>query len=98
MLKWINEFEGFEWDEGNLKHATRHGFSREEIEGALTGDFVEVIEVYQRSKEERYSIVARSPSGDLLSIVVTVRGSRLRVITAHRLKRQKRKAYEKDEA
>jgi hypothetical protein len=27
------KFEGFEWDEANLNHATRHGISREEIEG-----------------------------------------------------------------
>jgi uncharacterized DUF497 family protein len=52
---------------------------------------------YVRSGETRYSVVARSPSGVLLSIVITIRGSRLRVITAYRLKRRKRKAYEKDE-
>jgi hypothetical protein len=35
------EFEGFEWDEANLNHATRHGISREEIEGALRAGFLE---------------------------------------------------------
>jgi uncharacterized DUF497 family protein len=89
------EFDGFDWDEANLKHATRHGISREEIEEALAAGFVEVNK-YIRSGEVRYTTVARSPSGRLLDIVATVRGSRLRVITAHRVKRAKRKLYEKE--
>jgi uncharacterized DUF497 family protein len=88
------EFDGFDWDEANLKHATRHGIPREEIEEALQGGFLEVSS-YIRKGELRLSTVARSPSGTLLAIVVTVRKNRLRPITAHRLKRTKRKFYEK---
>jgi hypothetical protein len=33
------EFEGFDWDEANLAHATRHGVSRAEIEEALQAGF-----------------------------------------------------------
>jgi uncharacterized DUF497 family protein len=89
-------FEGFEWDEGNLEHATRHGVTREEIEQALGAGFVEATS-YERSGEARHSMVARSPhTGALLAIVATVRGARLRVITAHRLKRAKRRLYEKE--
>jgi uncharacterized DUF497 family protein len=63
----------FDWDEANLRHATRHGVSREEIEGALETGFV-VASAYERSGEVRYSMVARSPSEALLEIVATVRG------------------------
>jgi uncharacterized DUF497 family protein len=90
------EFEGFEWDEGNLSHATRHGVTREEIEEALVGGVVEVAK-YLRRGEERYTVVARSPhTGALLEMAVTERGKRLRVITAHVMKRGKRGRYEKE--
>jgi uncharacterized DUF497 family protein len=90
------EFEGFEWDAANLAHATRHGVTREEIEGALAAGFV-VARSYDRSGEARHSMVARSPlTGALLAVVGTVRGAGLRVITAHRLKRPKRKLYEQE--
>jgi uncharacterized DUF497 family protein len=91
MLEW----EGFDWDEANLRHATRHGVSRGEIEGALRAGVAEVAK-YIRSGEERYTVVARSRLGALLEMVVTERGKRLRVITAHRVKRGKRKLDEKE--
>jgi uncharacterized DUF497 family protein len=89
------EFEGFEWDEGNLGHATRHGVTREEIEEALRGS-VKIADAYERGGEPRYTLIARSPRGRLLDVTVTVRGARLRVVTAHALKRSKRGRYEEE--
>jgi uncharacterized DUF497 family protein len=89
------EFEGFDWDAANLKHATRHGLTRPEIEGALLGKWLSVVkDDSSGSNEDRYLVVGRSPTRTLLGIVVTVRGERLRVITAYPLPRRKRKFYE----
>jgi uncharacterized DUF497 family protein len=88
------EFEGFDWDEANGRHATRHGISRQEIEQALLAGFLET-NAYVRSGELRHAAVARTPSGVLIEIVVVVRGGRLRPITAHKVKRAKRGLYER---
>jgi uncharacterized DUF497 family protein len=89
----VVSFDVFDWDETNLEHATRHGISREQIESAAkTG--LAVHAAYVRGNEWRYGSVGRTHDGILIDIAFTIRGESFRPITAHKLKRQKRKLYE----
>jgi uncharacterized DUF497 family protein len=89
------EFEGFDWDEANLKHATRHGIRREEIEAAFEREWIAAKSDASRG-ERRYHVVTRTGSGRLIEVVFTLRGERLRPIMAHPVKRSRRRQYEQE--
>jgi uncharacterized DUF497 family protein len=87
----IPAFDGFDWDAGNVGHATRHGVSRSEIEEAILNGFM-ISAVYERNGEQRYSAVAATSEGMPLDIVFTIRKGRLRPIMVHKLKRNRRRS------
>lgn len=71
----------FEWDEANLEHIALHGVTQEEAEDVLRSPTLE-LEPEDTDGEERVSEVGQTRSGGILKVVVTVRGVRLRVVTA----------------
>ena len=83
-------FSGFDWDKGNLAHATRHGISRQQIEQAVLSG-LKVIAAYERNGEVRYAAVGATADGLPIHIAFTIRSGRLRPIAVHKLKRSKRK-------
>lgn len=84
------EFDGFDWDEANLEHATRHGISREQFEEAVSLG-MSVYSAYERNGELRYSAVASTAEGVPVDFAFTIRNGRLRPICIHKLKRSRRK-------
>jgi uncharacterized DUF497 family protein len=86
-------FDGFDWDEANLEHATQHGISQQEIEQAACSR-MKVIAAYERNGEMRYSAVAKTADGVPIDLTFTVRSGRLRPISAHKLKRSRRRQSE----
>jgi uncharacterized DUF497 family protein len=82
-------FDGFDWDEANLKHPTRHGISDETEQAVRSG--LTVSAVYERNGESRYSAVAQTVNGTPIDIAFTIRNGKLRPITVHKMKRSRRR-------
>jgi uncharacterized DUF497 family protein len=71
----------FDWDDANIGHIARHGIAVEEVESALNG--LTVLYDYDDGHEEqRVAELGMSAAGRFLIIWTTLRGSRVRVITA----------------
>jgi|SRR5674476_224479 len=87
--------EGFEWDTGNAdKNWLRHAVGQAEAEQALLNAPLVVAADVGRSKAEaRLLALGRTDVGRLLTIVFTVRGSRIRVISARAMSKTERTAY-----
>ena len=87
--------EGFQWDEGNSsKNWARHRISQTEAEQIFVNRPVVVIgDVAHSGTEARYFSFGRTDGGRLLTVVFTVRGQLLRVISARPMSRRERRGY-----
>jgi hypothetical protein len=87
--------EGFEWDEGNsAKNWLRHDVQQAEAEQALLNTPL-VVNVTQKhgAGEPRYIALGQTDAGRLLTVVFTVRGTKVRVISARAMSKPERKIY-----
>jgi len=91
---------GFEWDEGNAaKIRERHGVLWWECEQAFfLQPFLVAEDGKHSQKETRYFCLGRTEAGRLLFMVFTIRGERIRVISARPMSRRERRAYESAKA
>jgi len=86
---------GFDWDGGNAdKNATRHGVSRSEAEEVFFNRPVLLLDdVGHSARERRYLVLGRTSAARALSVVFTVRGDLIRVISARPMSRKERDHY-----
>ncbi|HSG39355.1 MAG TPA: BrnT family toxin [Thermoanaerobaculia bacterium] len=86
----------FEWDAGNAeKNWERHRVSQTECEQVFFNRPLVVHEDDLHSGEEiRHFALGHSDIGRLLFVVFTLRGERVRVISARDMTRRERKEYE----
>jgi uncharacterized DUF497 family protein len=93
--EFFPDVQGFQWDEGNSsKNWARHGISQTEAEQVFVNRPVIVIgDVAHSATEARYFAFGRTDSGRLLTVVFTVRGQLLRVISARPMSRRERRGY-----
>ena len=82
----------FDWDEGNLRHIERHHVTAAEVEQAFQG-LLQWDPPYVRNDEVRASVRGRTPGERVLEMVVTMRGTKLRIVTAHTAKKRERERY-----
>jgi uncharacterized protein len=92
------EMEGteFEWDAGNAeKNWRRHRVSQAECEQVFFNrPLVAVEDVLHSSDEDRFFALGQSDAGRLLFVVYTLRGEKVRVISARDMTRREEKEYE----
>jgi uncharacterized DUF497 family protein len=82
----------FDWDEGNIRHILRHGVTPEEAEQVVELRPIEVD--YQiRNGEERIQMIGLTLKVRLLSVVITFRSGKMRVITAFSATAAQRRSY-----
>lgn len=94
MPEFFPDVEGFQWDEGNAsKNSARHGISQTEAEQIFVNRPVVVGDVAHSGTEARYVAFGRTGGGRLLTVVFTVRGPLLRVISARPMSRREREGY-----
>ena len=87
--------EGFQWDEGNsAKNWTRHQVSQTEAEQVFLNRPLVVVTT-PFAGEARQFAFGRTDAGRLLTVVFTIRGSLLRVISVRPMSRRERKGYDK---
>ncbi len=99
MKDWsdiLGSLEGFEWDEGNIKkNWEKHRVSHVECEEIFFNDPIIVKKDASHSiGEDRYFVLGRTDTGRLLFIVFTVRGAKIRIISARDMNRRERRVYE----
>jgi uncharacterized DUF497 family protein len=101
MKDWdiLTALEGFEWDEGNIrKNWERHRVSHIECEEIFFNSPIIVRRDTPHSiGEDRHFVLGRTDSGRLLLVVFTVRGTKIRVISARDMNRKEGKIYEQTE-
>ena len=87
---------GFEWDSGNAeKNWDLHGVSRAETEQVFFNRPILVVPDEEHSqRERRYAALGKTNAGQKLSIIFTVRGTLVRVISARDMSRRERRFYE----
>lgn len=99
MSEWPEELAactGFEWDDGNIeKNWERHQVSAAECEQVFFQRPVLIASDPRHSQDEpRYAALGRTGGGRRLSIVFTIRDTRIRVISARAMSRRERRIYE----
>ena len=87
--------EGFEWDAGNTdKNWHRHAVRQGEAEQALLNTpLVLAADITHSQAEARFIALGQTETGRRLAVVFTVRGNRIRVISARTMSKTERRAY-----
>lgn len=94
----FGRIEEFEWDKGNLTHIEKHDVENQECEEVFTNQPFFVREDLRHSiVEERFEVFGQTVTGRKLFIVFTLRGNKLRVISARDQNKKERSDYEKIE-
>ena len=91
----IEPLEGFEWDAGNSeKNWKRHQVTQAEC-GQIFANLPLLLSVATKAgeMEPRYFALGRTDAARELAVVFTVRGKRVRVISARPMSRRERKEY-----
>lgn len=88
--------EGFEWDEGNItKNWERHRVSHVECEELFFNRPIVVRKDEPHSStEKRFFVLGKTDMERLLFIVFTMRGNKIRIISARDMNRKEKKVYE----
>jgi len=89
------EFEGFDWDTGNVTKNSKHGVEPEEAEGIFLNEPLLVLPDAKHSRSEtRWLALGRTAKKHLL-VVFTIRRKLIRVISARTMNKKERAVYEK---
>lgn len=82
----------FDWNTANIAHIAEHEVLPEETEGVILGDPLDVgFDVV--NGEERWSYLGETNEGRILRVVITMRGERIRVLTAFEASRYQQNFY-----
>ena len=93
LSEFFQDVEGFQWDEANAsKNWARHTVSQTEAEQVVLNRPVVVADA-RPGIEARWFALGRTDRDRLLSVVFTIRGSLLRVISARPMSRPERRSY-----
>jgi uncharacterized DUF497 family protein len=71
----------FDWDDANRAHIARHRVTTEEAEQVIRNEPLDMASEV-RDGEDRVTSLGRTNRGRFLVVVSTLRGARLRVVTA----------------
>lgn len=88
----------FDWDQWNVqKNELKHGVSVIEAQSAFFDSEYKLFrdELHSTPRETRYVLYGRSVENRVLMVGFTIRGSRVRVITARPASKKERKVYDK---
>ncbi len=87
--------DGFNWDSGNLeKNWLKHGVSPLECEEVFFNQpLVVTLDAKHSHTEERFYALGRTETDRYLFVVFTMRGRKIRVISARDMNRKERNIY-----
>jgi uncharacterized DUF497 family protein len=95
LIEIFSNLEGFEWDKGNItKNWERHGVTYSECEEVFFNEPIIVKEATAYSTpEHRQFILGKTDNERLLFIVFTIRGKKIRVISARDMSVKERRVF-----
>ncbi len=88
----------FRWDEANLEHIDEHDVKPEEAEQVLLNDPPELGFETSEGGEERWGYLGETSEARILQAIITLRGERVRVVTAYDAPISARRLYLKTKA
>jgi uncharacterized protein len=94
----INRCTGFQWNQGNLvKIWQRHRVSPEECEQVFLKQYFYAMPngEHTTAEEARFKIFGQTQAGRYLSVIFTIRGDLIRIISARDMNRRERRMYSK---
>jgi hypothetical protein len=92
--EFFPDVEGFRWDEGNSsKNWARHRVSQTEAEQVFVNRAAVIGDLAHSAPEARHFAFGRTDRGRLLTVVFTVRGRLIRVISARPMSRGEKRNY-----
>jgi uncharacterized DUF497 family protein len=83
----------FDWDEDNENHVLDHDVDPAEVEEAMLDPLRVVVHVYSIPGERRRGVVGATDAGRILFVVYTMRGDKVRPVTARDAERPDRRRY-----
>jgi len=88
----------FEWDKGNIdKSLIKHNVANKEAEEVFENEPKFIIGDIEHSvKEKRFQLWGKTNKRRKLNIIFTLRGKKVRIISARDMNKKERKAYEKE--
>lgn len=94
----FKDIEGFEWDKWNKEKSwLKHNIIYKEAEEVFEDDFSNTSEDLKHSQiEKRYQILGVSKINNKLSIIFTIRGLKIRIISARLMNKKERIKYENE--
>ncbi len=94
LSEFFQDIEGFQWDDANSsKNWTRHQVSQTEAEQVFLNRPAVVTDA-RPGTEARWFAFGRTDGDRLLTVVFTIRGPLLRVISARPMSCAERKSYD----
>ncbi len=95
MKEVISNCIGFNWDHGNSeKNWILHQVSRNECEQVFfNAPIVVGANVFHSQSEERWFLLGKTDNNRQLFIVFTIRGKRIRIISARDMSKKERRIY-----
>ena len=91
----IERAAGFEWDEANRAHCRKHGMEPEEIETVFAGNPRIAPDWKHSAQEARFLAIGRTEEGRAAFIVFTMRGDRIRPLSARYMHAKEVEQYDK---
>jgi uncharacterized DUF497 family protein len=98
-MQWdAAKITGFDWDAGNqTKSIEKHAVSCDEAEQVFLNAPLKVLADNRHSTAEpRIHAFGKTDEGWFLTIAFTIRGSRIRIISARPMNKKEKKFYEKE--
>ncbi len=97
-MQILPEFEGFDWDKGNLdKNLKKHNVTTQEAEELFTSTplVARRDDHHSSTAEERIQALGKTKAGRKLFIAFTLREHKIRVISIRDMTPQEEQAYER---
>ncbi len=86
---------GFDWDDGNREKNLKHAVRSWECEQVFFNEPLIILDDPKHSvAEDRSAALGKTDGGRQLTIVYTMRGSKIRVISARDMSKKERQYYE----
>lgn len=95
------QFEGFDWNEGNINKCQKHGLIKESIEQFFLQKRIFVApDIKHSTEEERFLAIGKGPKNKLIVVAFTFRNIKntklIRPISARFMNKKEAQKYEKE--
>jgi uncharacterized protein len=90
------ELAGFDWDSGNEAKCQKHGVSVFEIEDIFARRVLILNDPHDAIIERRLRAIGATAEGRAVFVVFTLRGNRIRPLSARYMHKREVQRYEKD--